>query len=221
MTKKRGKQFALWVSAFVLCIGSAWPVSAQEGQAEASLAPTFADSFATSFAEEGEGSSDICYGAGSYVVGKDIPAGEYAVFADGLEEGKPYRTCSFTLYKSDSDEKLIGKFRFENHGLVSLYDGQHLILASGYAVPAEGAGLTLSPYGMYLAGRDMEPGRYRITPLTADGGYYALYSDVRYYYDYQDEYRMFLEPVEITVTEGQYLELGGAASVERISEAGE
>lgn len=212
MTGERGKRFWLWVFVLALCGSVTRPADAQAMQAETAAGPS---------PEAAGDAPDIRYGAGSYVVGADIPAGEYAVFADGPEEGNPYRTCSFTLYKSDSDEKLIGTFRFENHGLVSLYNGQHLVLTSGYAVPAGNAGLTLAPYGMYLAGRDMEPGRYRISPLTADGGYYALYRDVRYYYDYQDDYRRFLEPVEITVAEGQYLELGGVSSVERIFEAGE
>ena len=212
MTGERGKRFWLWVFVLALCGSVARPADAQAMQAETAAVPS---------PEAAGGAPNIRYGAGSYVVGVDIPAGEYAVFADGPEEGNPYRTCSFTLYKSDSDEKLIGTFRFENHGLVSLYNGQHLVLTSGYAVPAGNAGLTLAPYGMYLAGRDMEPGRYRISPLTADGGYYALYRDVRYYYDYQDDYRRFLEPVEITVAEGQYLELGGVSSGERGGEAGE
>lgn len=162
----------------------------------------------------------VKYEKGSYVVGRDIPAGEYAVFASLEGDGNPYRTCSFTLYKNDSDEKRIGTFRFEHHGLVTLYDGQHLLLQSGYAVPVGEAGLTLAPYGMYLAGRDMEPGSYLLTPLTADGGYFALYNDVRYYYDYQDGYRRFLEPTVITVSEGQYLELGNIASIVKLAGSG-
>lgn len=167
--------------------------------------------------ETGTEAQTVQYGQGSYVVGRDIPAGEYAVFA-GQSDDNPYKTCSFTLYKSEQDEKRIGTFSFEHHGLVTLYNGQHLVLRRGYAVPAEEAGLSLAPYGMYLAGRDMEPGSYLVSPLTADGGYYALYNDVRYYYDYQDDYRRFLEPVVVTVAEGQYLELGNAASVVKLAD---
>ena len=202
MIKKRNGRSSLWAFVTALCVCIATPVIAYG-------------------AEEAVDLEQVRYAAGSYLVGADLPAGEYAIFAEGLDGGNPYRTCSFTLYKDDTDQRPIGSFRFENHGLVTLYNGQHLVLESGYAVPADNAGLTLAPYGMYLAGRDMEPGRYRIRPLTSDGGYYTLYNDVRYYYDYQDDYRMFLEPVEITVEEGQYLELGGAASVERLGDAGE
>lgn len=158
----------------------------------------------------------VTYPRGSYIVGVDLPAGEYAVFSDSQDPANPYSTCSFTLYKNDLDEKQIGTFSFQHHGLVTLYNGQHLVISRGYAVPAEESTLPLAPYGMYKAGRDMEAGTYRITPLTSQGGHYALYNDVRYYYDYQDGYSRFYGPVEITVEEGQYLELGDAASIVKV-----
>ena len=70
--------------------------------------------------------------------------------------------------------------------------------------------------GMYKAGRDMEPGTYRLTALTSEGGSWALYNDVRYYYDYIDGYGRFAEPTVITVEEGQYLELTDVRDVEKI-----
>ncbi len=188
---------ALWTA---VCLGAGAPGAA----------------YAQETAAAGEQTGTVRYEQGSYVVGRDIPAGEYAVFAKPGEDANPYRTCNFTLYKDDSDEKRIGTFSFEHHGLVALYNGQHLKLRSGWAVPASEAGLSLAPYGMYLAGRDMEPGSYLVSPLTSEGGYYALYNDVRYYYDYQDDYRRFLEPTVITVAEGQYLELGNAASIVKL-----
>ena len=208
------------------CVGAGAPAQAFAQEAGgtdcAGTEVTFTagnDGAMTAAAESGK-IAPVKYEKGSYVVGRDIPAGEYAVFASLEGDGNPYRTCSFTLYKNDSDEKRIGTFRFEHHGLVTLYDGQHLVLQSGYAVPAGEAKLTLAPYGMYLAGRDMEPGSYLLTPLTADGGYFALYNDVRYYYDYQDGYRRFLEPTVITVSEGQYLELGNIASIVKLAGSG-
>ena len=83
---------------------------------------------------------------------------------------------------------------------------------------ADRAGITLGTTGMYKAGRDMEPGTYRITPLTFGSGYYALYNDVRYYYDYIDEYAALFEPVTVNIAEGQYLELFDAGSIERVSD---
>ena len=121
------------------CLGAGAPaqVYAQEagGADGAETEVTFTagnDGAMTAAAEPGK-IAPVRYEKGSYVVGRDIPAGEYAVFASTDGDGNPYRTCSFTLYKNDSDEKRIGTFRFEHHGLVTLYDGQHLVLQSGYA----------------------------------------------------------------------------------------
>lgn len=160
--------------------------------------------------------SNVVYGPGSYVVGRDISPGEYAVFTEDTSAQSAYSTCTVTLYKDDSDERRIGTFQFQHHGLITLYKGQHLIITKGYAMSADEAGITLGTTGMYKAGRDMEPGTYRITPLTSGGGYYALYNDVRYYYDYIDEYATLFEPMIVNVKEGQYLELFDAGAVERM-----
>lgn len=156
------------------------------------------------------------YGRGSYVIGRDMPPGEYAVFTEDTSGNRAFSSSTLTLYKNDSDEKKIGTFRFQHHGLITLYNGQHLILSKGYAVLADQAGITPGPTGMYKAGRDMEPGTYRLTPLTSDGAHYALYNDVRYYYDYMDDYQTFFQPVEVTVAEGQYIELMDVSAIEKV-----
>ena len=166
-----------------------------------------------------ESSEDaVVYGPGSYVIGEDILPGEYAVFTEDTSEQNAYSTCTITLYKDDTDERRIGTFQFQHHGLITLYKGQHLVITKGYAVEADRAGITLGTTGMYKAGRDMEPGTYRITPLTFGSGYYALYNDVRYYYDYIDEYAALFEQVTVNIAEGQYLELFDAGSIERVSD---
>ncbi|MEQ2429048.1 hypothetical protein, partial [Enterocloster hominis (ex Hitch et al. 2024)] len=148
---------------------------------------------------------------------RDMPPGEYAVFTEDTSGNRAFSSSTLTLYKNDSDEKKIGTFRFQHHGLITLYNGQHLILSKGYAVLADQAGITPGPTGMYKAGRDMEPGTYRLTPLTSDGAHYALYNDVRYYYDYMDDYQTFFQPVEVTVAEGQYIELMDVSAIEKVN----
>ena len=156
------------------------------------------------------------YGSGSYVVGTDIPAGEYALFTEDTSGDNTYSYCNLTLYKDDTDERRIAVLRFQHHGLVTLYNGQHLVLHDGWAVAADQADIEPGVSGMYKAGRDIEPGTYRLTALTAEGGSYALYNDVRYYYDYIDAYGRFIEPTVITVEEGQYLELTDVRDIEKI-----
>lgn len=156
------------------------------------------------------------YPRGSYIVGEDIPAGEYAVFTEDDTENNTYSTCTLTLYKDRYDEDKIGTFRFQHHGLITLYKGQHLILSRGYAVAADEADIKPGVSGVYKAGRDIEAGTYRLTPLTSDGAGYALYNDVRYYYDYMDGYETFFQPITIELKEGQYLELFDVGKIEKI-----
>ena len=159
---------------------------------------------------------ETAYGPGSYIIGQDMPPGEYAVFTEDRSPEGIYSSCTLSLYKDDTDQRRIGTFQVQHHGLITLYKGQHLVLTKGYAVEAARAGITLGTTGMYKAGRDMEPGTYRLTPLTSGGAYYALYNDVRYYYDYIDGYEPLFEPAVITVEEGQYLELYDVGAVERV-----
>lgn len=71
-----------------------------------------------------EASEDaVVYGPGSYVIGEDILPGEYAVFTEDTSEQNAYSTCTITLYKDDTDERRIGTFQFQHHGLISLYKG--------------------------------------------------------------------------------------------------
>lgn len=156
------------------------------------------------------------YSKGSYVAGETIPEGEYVIFSEDPQN--LFSTASFSLFKDDSDAKRIRTFSVQNHALVHLYPGQHLVITRGYAMDVNDVELELEPAGMYLAGRDIEPGTYEIRPLSSEGGYYAVYSDVRYYYDYQRDYRRFFEPVTVTLEEGQYLEVGDAASIVQITE---
>ena len=199
-------------------------VAAQETGAQESEAQTVGEQTSeTEALLAGEQTSETAssaqpevYERGSYVIGRDMPAGEYAVFTEDTSENCAFSSSALTLYKNDLDEKKIGTFRFQHHGLITLYNGQHLILSKGYAVLADKAAITPGTTGMYKAGRDIEPGTYRLTPLTADGAFYALYNDVRYYYDYMDDYQTFFTPVEVTVEEGQYIELIDVSGFEKI-----
>ena len=94
---------------------------------------------AVSWAVETEASEGtVTYGPGSYVVGEDILPGEYAVFTEDTSEQNAYSTCTITLYKDDTDERRIGTFQFQHHGLITLYKGQHLVITKGYAVRRTG-----------------------------------------------------------------------------------
>ena len=187
--------------------------------AGAAAFPSAAEETGTSIAGEAAAAAFPAqtYAAGSYVIGQDMPAGEYAIFTSDDSTDSTYSYCSLTLYKDESDERRIAELRFQHHGLITLYNGQHLVLSDGWAIAAEEADILPGVSGMYKVGRDMEPGTYQLTALTSEGGSWALYNDVRYYYDYIDGYGRFVDPTVITVEEGQYLELTDVREIEKIA----
>lgn len=206
------------------CICKAWKRKCLSTALSLTLAgaaafPSAAEETGTSIAGEAAAAAFPAqtYAAGSYVIGQDMPAGEYAIFTSDDSTDSTYSYCSLTLYKDESDERRIAELRFQHHGLITLYNGQHLVLSDGWAIAAEEADILPGVSGMYKVGRDMEPGTYQLTALTSEGGSWALYNDVRYYYDYIDGYGRFVDPTVITVEEGQYLELTDVRDVEKIA----
>ena len=205
------------------CICKAWKRKCLSTALSLTLAgaaafPSAAEDTGTSIAEEAAAAAFPAqtYAADSYVIGQDMPAGEYAIFTSDDSTDSTYSYCSLTLYKDESDERRIAELRFQHHGLITLYNGQHLVLSDGWAIAAEEADILPGVSGMYKVGRDMEPGTYQLTALTSEGGSWALYNDVRYYYDYIDGYGRFVDPTVITVEEGQYLELTDVRDVQKI-----
>ena len=206
------------------CICKAWKRKCLSTALSLTLAgaaafPSAAEDTGTSIAKEAAAAAFPAqtYAAGSYVIGQDMPAGEYAIFTSDDSTDSTYSYCSLTLYKDESDERRIAELRFQHHGLITLYNGQHLVLSDGWAIAAEEADILPGVSGMYKVGRDMEPGTYQLTALTSEGGSWALYNDVRYYYDYIDGYGRFVDPTVITVEEGQYLELTDVREIEKIA----
>ena len=206
------------------CICKAWKRKCLSTALSLTLAgaaafPSAAEDTGTSIAEEAAAAAFPAqtYAADSYVIGQDMPAGEYAIFTSDDSTDSTYSYCSLTLYKDESDERRIAELRFQHHGLITLYNGQHLVLSDGWAIAAEEADILPGVSGMYKVGRDMEPGTYQLTALTSEGGSWALYNDVRYYYDYIDGYGRFVDPTVITVEEGQYLELTDVREIEKIA----
>ena len=206
------------------CICKAWKRKCLSTALSLTLAgaaafPSAAEETGTSIAGEAAAAAFPAqtYAAGSYVIGQDMPAGEYAIFTSDDSTDSTYSYCSLTLYKDESDERRIAELRFQHHGLITLYNGQHLVLSDGWAIAAEEADILPGVSGMYKVGRDMEPGTYQLTALTSEGGSWALYNGVRYYYDYSDGYGRFVDPTDITVEEGQYLELTDVREIEKIA----
>ena len=76
-----------------------------------------------------EPASDGSYGDGHYLVGRDIPAGEYNVIAEELAFG--YWCTSYDACTYDIDDNDL----FEGNSYVTVYDGQYLAVSDAKLFP--------------------------------------------------------------------------------------
>lgn len=147
--------------------------------------------------------------AGTYIVGDDIPAGEYLVFSDGM-----------TYFESATDstgelDSIIFNANLINgaHAYVTVNDGEYFKLQNGEMYPVEQAP-SVQPDdgiyrdGMYKAGQDIDPGEYHVTlneDAPMDMGYLQVSSDSSHNFDSIITNENVQSDTYITVSEGQYL----------------
>lgn len=169
--------------------------------------------FASSKTKEGR------HPQGVYFVGKDIPAGDY--WMEGNEEGLSYY---FVLEKDDRNYNCRLSNNYYGHNLMGLNQGEVLVLVNG-----EGGFYPLSdmkqafsdPYtnGVFRVGIDIPAGTYHLKPGKDYDNYSACYvmNDLSYDDDYLDQTileqdRDNFSGREVTLKEGQYLELFNATA---------
>lgn len=143
---------------------------------------------------------------GTYIVGKDIPAGEYLIIAHDSEN------VEFTIFRNDAD--YFGNcISYGDMGLLSYFtvmDGEKLVVGAGSFISSDSdfkVNLhSLALDGMYKVGRDIEPGKYKIaSSAIASFGYYGIAVDSRHTLDSVITSDDFEGNVFIELTYGQYL----------------
>lgn len=146
------------------------------------------------------------YQAGSYRVGKDIPAGEYKIYA----EGSGY----FCVYPDTSKSKILENDNFDTCNYITVSEGQLLEVDDAYFVAIEDATKTtvLKGNGVYKVGLDIEAGEYNIKATRSNGGYYEILStvDASVNHNIVDNDN-FTGNSFVSVSNGQYLGIGGAS----------
>ena len=163
------------------------------------------------------------YNEDQYVVGEDLPAGEYKLYAyTSSEFGASVNVFPDSSSVGAADQLIIASF--DDCFYISVTDGQYVKVRDAVIVPVEEAEPTALTEtvsaGMYKVGYDIEPGEYRVS-FTSDSNVTYSYaislssSDVTSNSDgsawvddvwYSDTDG---EDSTITVSEGQYLELYG------------
>lgn len=105
------------------------------------------------------------YQSGDYAIGTDIPAGTYIILSDEMGYGDFYTSVYASESMSVQSEIYSGWTK--NSRYVMLEDGQYLHFSHATMYDPELVEITLDPFsssGMFLVGRDLEPGTYTVVP---------------------------------------------------------
>ena len=156
--------------------------------------------------------SDI-WPAGTYLAGSDLPAGTYLIEQDtGMFPGKVLLTSD----DSGSLSSVLDDIGFYNRLYLTIHEGEY-VQFEGTARPAD----TAPPYkkssetetypsGMYLVGKDLEPGVYEISSSAGTTGSYSISADARGNMSSFYQRSTISEPVLQVLEDGQYITLNGA-----------
>lgn len=156
-------------------------------------------------AEEPKETESAGYSGGMYKIGADMPAGEYLITSAG----------GYLEVSSDSSgslDSIITNDNYTNRTYITVQEGQYLKF-DGTAIPvADAAGYTASggtyPEGMYLVGKDIPAGEYKIS--SSGRGYYEVSANSSGTLDAIITNENFDSDVYLTVSDGQYLKLNRA-----------
>lgn len=155
------------------------------------------------------------YPAGTYQIGVDIPEGIYFL-SNEVVTGENGNTTSSARYEIDLDGKTDnGWFRFSRYVELRGQGSIDLTFCDAYDISVSDVhGDPFEHSGMFMVGRDLDPGTYKLVDTAPDGNgmAYAVYDSLDEVYGYS------LFDVgdfdakggdEITLTDGQFLELQG------------
>lgn len=148
------------------------------------------------------------YKPGVYLIGSDLPAGEYAMIAQSSSVSAYY--C---VYPDTSKSDIIGNNNFELIDYVTVSDGQLLEVSRATIVPANQYSVDALQYlvgsGRFRVGKDIPAGTYKLEVNTSRRhGYYAVYNSSLPDADIVQN-NNFENNDYVTIYEGQYLEISG------------
>lgn len=116
------------------------------------------------------------YSANTYIVGKDLPAGEYFLDAGG-------KHCYYEVTRDSSGdfESIIDNGNTESTVYITLEKGQYFSFSRGTIIPSEDREKNIQEQvdeGMYKVGVDIAAGEYKLT-AQADSAYVAVYKNTK------------------------------------------
>ncbi len=147
------------------------------------------------------------YSGGTYLIGEDIPSGEYVI-----EPNFPEGSFEITSDLSGEPESLIAGGTYNVRTYVTVSDGQYLKF-DGAAFPIEEAEAHIPKdgvyrcEGMYLVGFDIQPGDYSAAPETE--GFIEIREDSTWSEDSVIQSIPVSEESEISLEDDTYVRLSG------------
>lgn len=100
--------------------------------------------------------NDISFESGTYLVGEDIPAGEYALMCNHNHVGQ------FSVNSDSNGDNDIYHAAFFGNSFITIEDGQYITIENVTAIPAENAKIDITGQGMLRVGIDIPAGEYKL-----------------------------------------------------------
>ncbi len=150
--------------------------------------------------------------AGSYEVGKEIPAGEYVAVANGNTPTMDFYLGIYTSASQSEESELMGSW-CQGSKLLVLEEGMYIELIHANLYDMEKHGHPSDPFsssGMYKVGRDLVAGTYTVMNYSDQyTGEYTIYSSINCIAPIARDSGMVSsgETTQITLQDGEYIEM--------------
>lgn len=159
------------------------------------------------------------FSSGTYLVGEEIPAGEYVLISESPNAN--HRFYAGIYADREEEQKISGDWN-EFSTIVQLEEGTYFSFSWSTCYDVTKKDVPNDPTkhpGMFCVGRDIEPGTYTIVPYLDEPHdphpSYAVYTELGSVAPmtaasgivYDPSNSKLLDGVEVTLEEGQYLDL--------------
>lgn len=152
------------------------------------------------------------WSSGVYEIGKDIPEGTYLVITDG-RASELFPIGLYPDAQARDEDNFIGETWAEFSRYITLTEPGFVKVSWANIFDIEENDIENNPYehpGMFLVGRDIEPGTYELEPVIADNPHaatYTIYSDVDAVVSVVKNRGTYVDDMFVTLKEGEFIKL--------------
>ncbi len=155
-------------------------------------------------------SYDTYYAPGTYSIGKDMPVGEYIVFANPDKIGYLYSYSRDGNVSTTTGKRALYSKYFDYCDVIKVTSGNYLDLSNSYAIPSADVDLLdTSHNGTFRAGTDIKTGHltFKLSSSSSIGYVNIGYPDAAN----ADKTIVYLTPeddsVTVNITKGMYIQI--------------